>query len=111
MALSNAFGLPHTADSQPMPNPSAAKRTRSDSDPLTRPIALSEPQMSALLAAAYPLPPDVRSAFLEACAKEIAALPELGDGALHRTIVRVQKMYFDPPDIDSRMPRVSKWER
>lgn len=27
------------------------------------------------------------------------------------TIVRVQKMYFDPPDIDGRMPRVSKWER
>ena len=27
------------------------------------------------------------------------------------TIVRVQKMYFDPPDIDGRMPRASKWER
>jgi len=27
------------------------------------------------------------------------------------TIVRMQKMYFDPPDIDGRMPRVSKWER
>jgi hypothetical protein len=38
-------------------------------------------------------------------------LPELGDGALHRTIVRVQRMYFDPPDVDGRMPRVSKWER
>jgi hypothetical protein len=70
-----------------MPNPSAAKRTRSDSDPLSRPIALTEPQMSALLAAAYPLLPDVRSAFLEACAKEIAAMPELGDGALHLVIV------------------------
>jgi hypothetical protein len=23
------------------------------------------------------------------------------------TIVRVQKMYFDPPDIDGRMPRVN----
>ena len=39
----------------------------------------------------------------------IANLPELGDGVLHRTIVRVQKMYFDPPD--GRIPRVSKWER
>ena len=65
--------------------------------------------MLALPAASHPLPPDARPAFLEACAKEIAALPELGDGALHRTIVRVQKMYFDPPDIDGRMPRVSKW--
>jgi hypothetical protein len=37
--------------------------------------------------------------------------PNSGDGVLHRTIVRVQKMYFDPPDVDGRMPRVSKWER
>jgi hypothetical protein len=36
-------------------------------------------------------------------------MPELGDGVLHRTIVRVQ--YFDPPDLDGRMPRVSKWDR
>jgi hypothetical protein len=43
------------------------------------------------------------------CAREIANLPELGDGVLHRTIVRVQRLYFDPPDIDGRMPRVSKW--
>jgi hypothetical protein len=49
-----------------------------------------------------------RPAFLEACAKEIANLPELGDGILHCMIVRVQKLYFDPPDIDGgRMPRVS----
>ena len=33
----------------------------------------------------------------------------LGDGVLHRMIVRVQRMYFDPPDLDGRMPRVSKW--
>jgi hypothetical protein len=45
------------------------------------------------------------------CAREIASLPELGDGVLHRMIVRVQRMYFDPPDLDGRMPRVSKWER
>jgi len=44
----------------------------------------------------YPLPPTARAAFLEHCAREIANLPELGDGVLHRTIVRVQKMYFDP---------------
>ena len=75
------------------------------------PIALSEAQMCALLAASHPLPPAARPAFLEACAKEIANLPELGDGALHRTIVRVQQMYFDPPNVDGRMPRVSKWER
>jgi hypothetical protein len=25
--------------------------------------------------------------------------------------VREQLMYFDPPDLDGRIPRVSKWER
>ena len=86
----NAYGSPQTEVNQ------------------TPPIALSEAQMCALLAASYPLPPAARPAFLEACAKEIANLPELGDGILHRMIMRVQKLYFDPPDIDGgRMPRVS----
>ena len=67
--------------------------------------------MLALLAATYPLPPTARPAFLEACAREISNLPELGDGALHRMIVRVQRMFFDPPVSSGRMPRVSKWER
>jgi hypothetical protein len=90
----NAHGLPHTEANQ------------------SAPIALTEPQMCALLAASYPLPPQSRGPFLEACAREIANLPELGDGALHRMIVRLQKMYFDPPDLDTgRMPRTSKWER
>jgi hypothetical protein len=42
--------------------------------------------MSALLAASHPLPPAARAAFLEHCAREIANLPELGDGVLHRSI-------------------------
>jgi hypothetical protein len=66
--------------------------------------------MCALLAASYPLSPRSRGPFLEACAREIANLPELGDGVLHRTMVRVQKLFFDPPVLESgRMPRVSKW--
>jgi hypothetical protein len=93
MLKPNAFGEQHTEANQPPP------------------IALSEAQMCALLAASYPLPPQSRGRFLEACAREISNLPELGDSVLHRTIVRVQKMYFDPPDLDGRMPRVSKWER
>jgi hypothetical protein len=59
---SNAYGLPDTAANQ------------------SPPIALTEPQMLALLAASYPLPAPARAAFLEHCAREIANLPELGDG-------------------------------
>ena len=44
--------------------------------------------MCALLAASHPLPPTARAAFLEHCAREIANLPELDDGVLHRMIVR-----------------------
>jgi len=62
-----------------------------------KPIALSDDQMSALLAASYPLPPECRSAFLEACARELARLPEIGDGALHRVIMAVQREHFDAP--------------
>jgi hypothetical protein len=91
---SNAYGLPDTEANQ------------------SPPIALSEAQMSALLAASYPLPPTARAAFLEHCARELANVSELGDGILHRMIMRVQKLYFDPPDLDTgRMPRISKWER
>jgi hypothetical protein len=38
----------------------------------------------------------------------MAAMSGAGDGILHCMIMRVQKLYFDPPDIDGgRMPRVS----
>jgi hypothetical protein len=66
-----------------MPNPSPVKRTDSDQPP--PPIALSESQMCALLAASHPLPPALRSAFLEACAREIANLPESRDGDIGDT--------------------------
>ena len=42
-----------------------------------QPICPTESQMNAVLAAAMPLPPDLRSSFVEACARKIAALPEV----------------------------------
>jgi hypothetical protein len=54
--------------------------------------------MSAVFAASYPLPPDRRSAFLEACARALASLPEgIDDGSLYRTITHVQKRFYIPP--------------
>jgi hypothetical protein len=51
---------------------------------MQQPVRLSEQQMSAVLAASYPLPADRRTAFLIDIATELAGLPEIGDRALHR---------------------------
>jgi hypothetical protein len=64
------------------------------------PIKLSEQQMSAVLAASYPLPADRRSDFLVDIARELAGLPEIGDGALHRVIMTTQRKYFAPPIVE-----------
>jgi hypothetical protein len=45
---------------------------------MTTPIALSDAQISAVFAASYPLRPNQRSQFLEACAQELARMPDLG---------------------------------
>src|SRR5204863_8720931 len=60
-------------------------------------VRLTDDQINAVFAASYPLPPDRRSAFLEACAIELAQLPEAGDGAVHRVVMAVQRRYFDRP--------------
>ena len=75
------------------------------------PIRLSDEQMSAVFAAAHPLPSDRRSAFLEDVARELAGLPDIGDGAVHRTVMRVQKRFFDPPQLDSGHGGVTKYDR
>jgi len=63
----------------------------------TPPLALTDEQITAIFAASHPLPRDVRGPFLEACARELAALPEIGDGVVHCVVADVQRRYFDPP--------------
>jgi hypothetical protein len=48
---------------------------------LDQPLRLSDEQMNALLAASYPLHAQ-RNSFLVACARELAQLPMIGDGAV-----------------------------
>src|SRR5262249_57464725 len=57
------------------------------------PVSLTDIQM----AAAHPLPPDRRSAFLAEVARTLASERVIGDGLLHRVITHVQRQYFDPP--------------
>jgi hypothetical protein len=77
-------------------------------DTTLSPVRLTDEQLTAVFAAAYPLPPDRRSEFLEHIARELANLPEVGDGSLHRVIMTVQRIYFDAPDL-SRARAFSKY--
>jgi hypothetical protein len=61
------------------------------------PISLSDRQLTAVMQAAAPLLPRDRGAFLEEVARELARLPDIGDGSLHRIIMTVQRKHFDPP--------------
>jgi len=79
--------------------------------PTPRPIALSDAQMNAIFAASHPLPPRSRSAFLTDVAVALSRRPEVGDGVVPRVIMDVQRRHFDPPYLDGRMPRISKWDR
>jgi hypothetical protein len=63
------------------------------------PLSLSDSELTAIMSAAKPLPPHDRDRFLRDIATELAALPMLGDGAVHRAIVTVQRRHFDPPDL------------
>jgi hypothetical protein len=62
-------------------------------------VHLSDQQLDCVLAAAHPLPPDRRSAFLADVARTLASERLIGDGLLHRVIMHVQRQYFDPPDL------------
>jgi hypothetical protein len=35
----------------------------------------------------------------------------IGQGRVRHSLALFVPKFFDPPDIDGRMPRVSKWER
>jgi hypothetical protein len=65
----------------------------------TCPVSLTDLQLDAVLAAASPLSPDRRSAFLADVARTLASERVIGDGLLHRVIMHVQRQYFDPPDL------------
>jgi hypothetical protein len=63
----------------------------------TTPVSLSDDQLVAIIRAATPLLPPDRVPFFEAVAHELARLPEVGDGSLHRVIAEVQRRHFSPP--------------
>jgi hypothetical protein len=58
---------------------------------------LTEEQQQIILRLSYPLPPPQRNEFYRRVAVEIASLPEIGDGALYRLAVGVQRGLIDYP--------------
>jgi hypothetical protein len=89
--------MPPGAHKQPSPPESTVEQPA--------PVRFTDDQINAVFAASHPLPPDRRSAFLEACAIELSRLPEVGDGAVHRVVMQIQRRYFDPPDLGANHRR------
>jgi hypothetical protein len=64
------------------------------------PICLTDAELAEVMAAARPLAPHVRNAFLEAVASELGRLGgEAGLGTVHRVCRQLQRQFFDPPDL------------
>jgi hypothetical protein len=62
------------------------------------PVSLDDDQLAIVMAAAQPLEPTARHAFLIAVAAELAKdSPELGPGSIHRLVREMQPRYFDAP--------------
>ena len=61
----------------------------------------------AVMAAAEPIEPRDRSAFLRAVASELARHPDPGDGDVHRAVSAIQRRFRDPPD--PRTAGTGKW--
>ena len=63
------------------------------------PLALSDEQMDAVLAAAAPLPVTARDQFLVDLAAALQG-QVIGDGTVFRVIREVQRKFWDPPQLD-----------
>jgi hypothetical protein len=73
---------------------------------MPKPLALTDEQLTTVLAAAEPLAPADRGQFLRALADALRDAPgEIGDGLLARTIRHVVRPYFRPPKVGEPVHR------
>jgi hypothetical protein len=68
------------------------------------PLRLTDDQLSAIFAAARPLPVERRDAFLQEVASLLRGAAEVGPGTVHRAIAQAQRAYFDPPQLAAGAP-------
>jgi hypothetical protein len=62
-----------------------------------RPLALTDSEISTIMALARPLAPSQRTAFLEMIAVKLRGHGELGDGQLYQLCRQLQRELFSPP--------------
>jgi hypothetical protein len=83
-------------------------------------LRLTDDELDAVFSACRPLQPAARDAFLQELADELRRYPEVGPGIVYRTIVTLQRKYFDPPaftndihagDLIERRVRLERVER
>jgi hypothetical protein len=72
--------------------------------PNASPLRLSDSELDAVFAAARPIEPGKRDAFLQAVAGALNGT-ELGPGALYRVLRDVQRRFYDVPDLYARQAR------
>ena len=72
------------------------------------PIRLSDSELDAVMAAARPVPVEMRDPFLQAVAHALSGRDEIGPGVVFQVCRDLQRQFFDPPDL-SRASGTSKW--
>jgi hypothetical protein len=65
---------------------------------MSKPVRLTDDELSAVMLACQPLAPEARDGFLQAVAASLQTCGEVGPGSVHRTIVAAQREFFDPPE-------------
>jgi hypothetical protein len=61
------------------------------------PLALTDAQLDAIHRAAWPLAPADRSPFLEAVMQALQQERVIGDGAVYRVAMQMQRKFWTPP--------------
>ena len=67
---------------------------------MPKPLALSDAELDAVMAAARPIAVERRDAFLRQVAALLSGCGEIGPGVVHRICAEAQAQYFDPPQLD-----------
>ena len=66
---------------------------------MSKPLALTDAQMSAVMSAAAPLAPADRDPFLRALAEALRQERVIGDGTINAAVRSLQRRYFRPPAV------------